>query len=138
MDCDTKEELDYFEKFYVKEFSSISPNGYNLTDGGESNPMDYEEIAKRMRKSWKENYRKERHAFFGKKRPGHSEWMKKNNPMKNPIAVEKMKKKRKNQIPPMAGKHHSEETIEKLRIMNIGKNNPHYKDGKYAKNPKTR
>lgn len=29
------EELDYWEKFYIRELSTLSPNGYNLTAGGQ-------------------------------------------------------------------------------------------------------
>jgi predicted GIY-YIG superfamily endonuclease len=32
--CFSKEELNFFEKHFIKEFNSISPNGYNLTTGG--------------------------------------------------------------------------------------------------------
>lgn len=33
-ECDDKE-LDYWEKYYVKELNTKVPNGYNMTDGGE-------------------------------------------------------------------------------------------------------
>ncbi len=33
--CDTKENLDFLEGFYIKFFNSKVPNGYNLTDGGD-------------------------------------------------------------------------------------------------------
>lgn len=33
-ECDDKE-LDYWEKYYVKELNTKAPNGYNLTDGGD-------------------------------------------------------------------------------------------------------
>ena len=35
----TKEELNELEKFYIAKYDSIR-NGYNMTEGGESNPMD--------------------------------------------------------------------------------------------------
>ena len=30
-----KEELNFWERFYIREFNSVYPNGYNLTDGGD-------------------------------------------------------------------------------------------------------
>lgn len=46
--CDTKDKLYFLERFYIKFFNSKSPNGYNLTDGGEDNPMNYEEFRKKV------------------------------------------------------------------------------------------
>lgn len=41
-------ELDEKEKFYIKKFNSVTPNGYNILDGGSlfenDNPMFHEEI----------------------------------------------------------------------------------------------
>ena len=34
-ECESKEELDYWEKYFIKARNTRSPNGYNLTDGGE-------------------------------------------------------------------------------------------------------
>ena len=33
--CTSKEEMDYWEKFFIAALKTKSPNGYNLTDGGE-------------------------------------------------------------------------------------------------------
>ena len=33
-ECDTQEELDYWEQYYIKTLNTKVPNGYNLTDGG--------------------------------------------------------------------------------------------------------
>jgi group I intron endonuclease len=33
--CETKEEMDFVEMFYIVLLNTKSPNGYNLTDGGE-------------------------------------------------------------------------------------------------------
>ncbi|MBR0262104.1 MAG: helix-turn-helix domain-containing protein [Selenomonadaceae bacterium] len=33
--CYSQEELDYWEKYFIKARNTISPNGYNLTEGGE-------------------------------------------------------------------------------------------------------
>ncbi len=32
--CESKEELDFAEIFYIEFLKSMAPNGYNLTDGG--------------------------------------------------------------------------------------------------------
>ena len=34
-ECDSKEELDYWEKHFIKSRDTLAPNGYNLTEGGE-------------------------------------------------------------------------------------------------------
>jgi group I intron endonuclease len=34
---ETKEELDYYEKYLIKALNTKRPNGYNLTDGGDGN-----------------------------------------------------------------------------------------------------
>ena len=33
-ECDTQNELNYWEQYYIKELNTKVPNGYNLTDGG--------------------------------------------------------------------------------------------------------
>lgn len=35
-ECDTQDELNKWEIFYIKELNTKKPNGYNLTDGGET------------------------------------------------------------------------------------------------------
>lgn len=34
--CDDENELNYWEQYYIKEYNTIAPNGYNLTSGGSS------------------------------------------------------------------------------------------------------
>lgn len=34
-ECDTQDELNKWEMYFIKELNTISPNGYNLTNGGE-------------------------------------------------------------------------------------------------------
>jgi group I intron endonuclease len=36
--CATKDEMDFCETFYISLLNTKSPNGYNLTDGGEGTP----------------------------------------------------------------------------------------------------
>lgn len=39
--CFSKEELNEKEKYYIKKYNTISPNGYNLTPGGDGIPKGY-------------------------------------------------------------------------------------------------
>lgn len=32
--CNTRESLDYWEKYYIKKYNTLAPRGYNLTTGG--------------------------------------------------------------------------------------------------------
>ncbi len=34
-ECDSKKELDRWEKHFIKSYDSMSPNGYNFTEGGD-------------------------------------------------------------------------------------------------------
>lgn len=36
-ECDTQDELNQWEQYYIKELNTKYPNGYNLTDGGDGN-----------------------------------------------------------------------------------------------------
>lgn len=98
--CETEEELNNMEKYYIKAFNAQEdPMFYNISAGG-----DWGNITKGMTKEeyeqWKEKINpKGRH---------HSEETKK-----------KMSEIRKGII-------FSEETIEKMKINNAGEKNPHY------------
>lgn len=46
--CFSKEDLNFFEKFFIKELNTLSPSGYNLTSGG--NDVTFtEEVKNKMR-----------------------------------------------------------------------------------------
>lgn len=47
----TREEAEYWEKEYIKIYNTISPNGYNLTYGGESKKEISEITRQRLRES---------------------------------------------------------------------------------------
>jgi hypothetical protein len=49
--CDTKEHLDFLERFYIKFFKTKSPNGYNLTDGGDGLTNPSREVREKISKS---------------------------------------------------------------------------------------
>ena len=44
----TKEELSYWEKYFIKEWNTMVPNGYNLTEGGDGGGIPSEETRKKM------------------------------------------------------------------------------------------
>ena len=44
-----EEELNYWEKYYIKECNSLVPNGYNLQDGGCENKHQHEETKRKLR-----------------------------------------------------------------------------------------
>ena len=63
--CYSKEELDYWEKYFIKSRNTMAPNGYNLTEGGEGTVGCYpseETLAKLSAAMSGEN-----NPFFGKK-----------------------------------------------------------------------
>ena len=89
--CYTQEELDEWEKYYIKFYNTLSPNGYNLTEGGNGG-IPCEEARKKISESHKGLQAGEKNPFYGKT---HSEESKKK--------ISEMKK----------GKHLSEETKKK-------------------------
>lgn len=40
MICATLEEANYFETYFIEHMNTLYPNGYNLTEGGDNNPMN--------------------------------------------------------------------------------------------------
>lgn len=46
----TNDKLNYWKRFYIKEMNTVTPNGYNLTDGGE-NGVHSDETRERMRQA---------------------------------------------------------------------------------------
>ncbi len=49
-ECDIKD-LDYNEKFYIEQFNTMTPNGYNLTSGGKTTSRHSDETKELRRKS---------------------------------------------------------------------------------------
>jgi len=116
-ECDDKE-LDFWEKYYVKELNTKVPNGYNMTDGGDGMKgySPSEETRNKLSKANK-----------GRKMPPRSEEHKKNlseshkGRKASEAAKKKMSEKRKGENNGMYGKHHSEETKQKIRIKAKGR-----------------
>ena len=105
--CYSQTELDEWEKYYIKLFNTLYPNGYNLTEGGNGG-VPCEESKRKNRES---NLGKPS-AFKGKKHT--EETRKKMSENHYDCSGEKN---------PMFGKHFSEETKRKMRVAKIGKPN---------------
>ena len=124
-ECDDKE-LDYWEKYYIKELNTKAPYGYNLTDGGGGmSGYTYshsEETKKRISESLKghfvskeskkkmskaQNVCGEKNPFYGKR---HSEKSK-----------QKMSEAHKGKTTWMKGKHHTEESKKKISNSHLKK-----------------
>ena len=104
--CESKAEMDYWEKFFIATLKTKSPTGYNRTDGGDgtSGHVDSEETRKKKSVALKgvpkslEHCAKIGLAQTGKK--GH-----------------------------FSGHHHTEEALAKMKEANSGEN--HYNFGKH-------
>lgn len=122
-ECDDKE-LDYWEKYYVKELNTKAPYGYNLTDGGEG--MTGYTLSEETKKKMSDAQKGEKNYMYGKhlseeakkkisdSNKGKTPW----NKGKTNIYSEEYKKKISEA---KKGKHHSEETRKKLSECNKGK-----------------
>lgn len=123
-ECNTREDMNEKEKFYIKKYKTKRPNGYNLTDGGEGNlgwiPSDEtkNKISNSIKNWWRNITNEERqyiskvrskinsgerNPMFGRKRP---DIVGSNNPSCRPEVREKLKFRTK-------------DVIEKLRLLNI-------------------
>lgn len=95
-----KEILDEKEKYWIKFYDCKVPNGYNLTDGGEG-PNGYK-------------HTKEAKLKISKKKKG----------VPHDVSEEtrlKISNANKGRVSPMLGKHHSEETKQKISKVHKGK-----------------
>ena len=108
--CYSEEEMCSDEKYYIKLFKTLYPNGYNLTEGGDG-VIPCEETRRKISMKLKGRYlSKEKHPFFGKH---HSEESKK-----------KMSLARKGKTSPNKGKHLSEEQKRKIGESLKGRTGP--------------
>lgn len=121
------EELDYWEKYYIKELNTKVPNGYNMTDGGEASWVK----GKHLSEEWK---RKIGEGNKGKKRSTEAKrkWseahkgkhLSEEHKKKISISMKKslsstetrikMSEAHKGEKHWLYGKHHTEETRKKL------------------------
>lgn len=108
--CLNNEEMNEREKYWIKYFNSIDPNGYNLTSGGEG----LKNISDKTRKKLSESKKGSNHPFYGLKRPVHSEIMKGDkNPSKRSEVREAKRLAMLGPNHPFRGKKQSKESIAK-------------------------
>lgn len=126
--AETWEEACEKEKFYIKEFRSKVPYGYNLTDGGDGvlgldswnkGGTISEAIRKKISESLKGRFPSEKNPFYGK---SHSDEARKKISVSCCAAMtEKRKKQISEEQKGQIRGPHSEITKEKLRQANLGK-----------------
>jgi hypothetical protein len=119
MKCESVEEMNHWEKFYIKSFESLTPNGYNVLPGGK-NSLHTEETKRKI----KEAQTGELNHNFGKKASLKTKQkmslsrigMKHSEEFRRACSERVIGKKH-----PMFGKHHTEETKNKISKSNKGK-----------------
>ena len=106
-ECDD-DELDYWEKYYIKELNTKAPYGYNLTDGGEgmTGYTHSEETRKKISKAKKG---KKQSEVTKKKRSEALKGIKSSEETKK-----KMSEAQKGEKNNMYGKHHTDEAKKKM------------------------
>lgn len=108
--CDSQEELDEKEKYYIKKYDAVkSDNFYNIAEGGKGNP-----IAGISREKELERRSKISKVTSGENNPFYGKGFHKENH-------------------PLWGKHHSEESKEKMRQAKLGKKLSEEHKKKYLK-----
>lgn len=131
--AESKDELNEKEIFYIDKYDSYLGDGYNLTKGGDggdtlSNHPDKEDIYKRSGTTYKQRRRGWTYRDYpDEMRQQISDSLRKYH-KDNPMTEEQKTKISES----LKGRVFSDDTIEKLRIANIGENNPMY--GKNAWN----
>lgn len=117
-ECDTLDETNYWEAYYIKELNTKAPNGYNLTDGGDGAPACI--VSDETRKKLSEIMKGENNPFYG--RHHSKETIEK---LKNKVVSDETRKKMsdacKGRPSTFKGKHHTDEVKQKLREQHIGK-----------------
>lgn len=144
--CKTKEELDFYEKFFISWYDAQrSFSFYNIAEGGGNyNNLEFNPRREEIISNWSKQRKGKKKSEDHKRKIGesHKGWVPteenrinigkatkgRPSPMKGKHHTEEsrsiIKEKRKNQEPPMKGKHHSDETKKRLSEMNKGKPSP--------------
>ena len=130
--CYSKAELDFWEKHFIKSRDTMSPNGYNLTEGGEGNTVCDETrkklsaIHKGVKKS-PEHRAKIGAAHKGKKVPDETRAklsVGRTGKKHSAESIAKMSSERTGEKNSFFGKHHTDETISKVSAIRRG-NSPY-------------
>ena len=95
--------LDNLEKEVIAKFNTVSPHGYNLTEGGDTNPMDMPEVRQKHSEAMKRPEVRQKHSEA----------------MRHPEVRQKLSKA-------STGKRHTDETRRNMSETRKGENNPMY------------
>lgn len=117
-ECDSIEELNESEEYWIEKLSTISPNGYNLQTGG-NNSMHHEETKRKIRENHAD-FRGEKHPMFGKNHT--EETIKKMSRVKKGRTFSEETRKKMSEV--KKGKKRTEETRRKISKAMQGENNP--------------
>jgi group I intron endonuclease len=145
-ECDTQDELDEWEKYYIKTLNTKRPFGYNLTDGGGglSGYCLSEETKEKISKSLKGKYTGEKSPSYGKRHTEEAKHKMSKSHIGKKLSEEhkrkigekskgrklsqqskdKISKANKGNVPWIKGKHLSNETREKISASMKGKKKP--------------
>jgi len=127
-ECNSKEELDQKEIYWIKNLNSKVPNGYNFTDGGGGTLGDHRPKSEEHNRKNRESQLGNKNHMYGKKSPKHSIYMKEKMKGNNYHLGFKHSEETKKKISmpgeknPFYGKHHSEETRKRLSNTHKRKN----------------
>lgn len=102
--CISQEQLNEREIYWINQLSTLSPNGYNLKEGGDGGGKHSEETKEKIRQR-RLGHRGYKHTDEARQLIRESKWGAKN---------------------PFFGKKHSEETRNKISLASKGSNNPFY------------
>lgn len=125
--CQSQQDMDFYEKKFIEEYKTLSPNGYNCTTGGETVIFSQETIEKmkisQIGRIHSESVRKK----ISESNKGIQDVSGENNPMYGRNHSEEAKKKMSEA---KKGKKLSEEHKKKLSEARKGKSNPMSGEGK--------
>ena len=117
--CYSDSEMNNDEKYYIKLYDTLYPNGYNLSEGGDG-VLPSEETRRKMSKSHKGKIPPNKGIPMSEEQKKKlSESLKGRNVWNKGIPMSEEQKKKlseshKGQIPPNKGKHHTEESKKKM------------------------
>lgn len=119
-----EEDLDWHERFLIKELNTLAPNGYNLDSGGHKNKHHHETTKEKI----SEKNSGEKNGMFNKHHTEEAKQkMKGKVPWNKGIPhTEETKEKIRKNLPdqkrennPFYGKHHTIESKEKIRLAHL-------------------